>query len=233
MKQELPKNWESWRLADVGQWSGGGTPSSSHAAFWNGDIPWVSPKDMKVSAITTTQDHITQAAVENSAAKLIPAQSVLFVARSGILAHSFPVATTRVPVTINQDLKAIAPIEVIEAEYLAWALRASEKQILGSCSKHGTTVHSIEMPALKDLRVPVPPLPEQRRIVAKVEELFTELEKGVDSLSAARAQLEAYRQSVLKDAFAGRKTSAGADWRPTRLGDEIQFLTRSSGASPG
>jgi type I restriction enzyme, S subunit len=204
--QVLPKKWESWRLGDIGQWSGGGTPSSSHAAFWNGDIPWVSPKDMKVSAITTTQDHITQAAVESSAAKLIAARSVLFVTRSGILAHSFPVATTRVRVTINQDLKAITPIEVIEPEYLAWALRASEKRILRSCSKHGTTVHSIEMPALKSLSVPVPPLPEQRRIIAKLGELLSELDKGVESLNAAREQMKGYRQSILKYAFEGKLT---------------------------
>lgn len=61
MSKNLPSNWESWRLADVGEWSGGGTPSSSETAYWDGDIPWVSPKDMKVHRITTSIDAITQA----------------------------------------------------------------------------------------------------------------------------------------------------------------------------
>ncbi len=210
MSDTLPTNWEQWQLADVGEWFGGGTPSSSNAQFWDGDIPWVSPKDMKVASITSTQDRITVAAVQNSAVKLISAESVLFVTRSGILAHSFPVATTKVQVTVNQDLKAITPVEVVDHNYLAWLLRALERQILTTCSKHGTTVHSIEIPTLKDLRVPIPPPAEQRRIVAKIEVLFSELDKGVESLITVREQLKAYRQAVLKHAFSGKLT---AQWR--------------------
>jgi type I restriction enzyme, S subunit len=210
MNDTLPINWEQWRLADVGEWFGGGTPSSSNSEFWDGNIPWVSPKDMKVAQVTSAQDRITVAAVQNSAVKLISTGSVLFVTRSGILAHSFPVATTKVEVTVNQDLKAITPVEVVDHDYLAWLLRAFERQILTTCSKHGTTVHSIEIPALKDLLVPIPPPAEQRRIVTKIEELFSELDKGVESLTTVRQQLKAYRQSVLKYAFEGKLT---ADWR--------------------
>jgi type I restriction enzyme S subunit len=165
---------------------------------------------MKVAVITSTQDKITNAAVKNSAVKLIPASSVLFVTRSGILAHSFPVATTRDAVTVNQDLKAIVPVPVIDFEYLAWTLRYLEREVLRSCSKHGTTVHSIEIPALKSLNVPIPPPKEQRRIVAKIEELFSELDKGTEALTTAREHLKAYRQSVLKHAFEGRLTE---EWR--------------------
>lgn len=213
MSNNLPTNWEAWRLADVGQWFGGGTPSSVETVYWDGEIPWVSPKDMKVHRITTSADKITEAAIANSAAKLIPEGSVLFVTRSGILAHSFPVALTSLQVTVNQDIKAIFPVEVIDPNYLAWALRAFERKILTSCSKHGTTVHSIEIPALKNLCIPVPPFSEQHRIVAKIEELFSELDKGVDSLTTARDQLKAYRQSVLKLAFDGRLT---VEWRLSR-----------------
>jgi hypothetical protein len=153
MMDGLPDNWEKWPLADVGEWLGGGTPSSSNAQYWNGDIPWVSPKDMKVAVIKSTQDKITKAAIDNSAAKLVPAHAVLFVTRSGILARSFPVATTLNPVTVNQDLKAIVPNPAIDYEYLAWTLRFFERNVLTSCSKHGTTVHGIEVPSLKSLKV--------------------------------------------------------------------------------
>lgn len=210
MTDQLPDNWENWLLEEIGEWLGGGTPASSNGKYWNGDILWVSPKDMKVAVITSTQDKITKSGLNNSAAKLIPAPSVLFVTRSGILAHSFPVATTRDAVTVNQDLKAIVPAPVIDSEYLAWTLRYLEREVLRTCSKHGTTVHSIEIPALKALKVPIPPPNEQRRIVAKIEELFSELDKGVEILTTAREQLRAYRQSVLKHAFEGKLTE---DWR--------------------
>jgi type I restriction enzyme, S subunit len=226
MSDPLPINWEQWRLADVGEWFGGGTPSSSNPGFWNGNIPWVSPKDMKVANITSAQDRITVAAVQNSAVKLISTGSVLFVTRSGILAHSFPVATTKVQVTVNQDLKAITPVEVVNHDYLAWLLRAFERQILTTCSKHGTTVHSIEIRSLKELLVPVPPPTEQRRIVMKVEELFSELDKGVESLKTARERLKAYRQAVLKHAFEGKLT---ADWRkqyPGNIDTACDILVR-------
>jgi type I restriction enzyme, S subunit len=210
MTEALPPNWEKWRLADVGDWAGGGTPSSTNEAYWNGDIPWVSPKDMKVSEIHYTQDQITRPAIDNSAARMIPENSVLFVTRSGILAHSFPVAINRVPVTVNQDLKAITPARGVDAKYLAWVLRAFARTILTICSKHGTTVHSIETSALKAFSIPVPPFKEQRRIVAKIEQLFSELDKGVEALETARQQLTVYRQAVVKHAFEGRLTE---EWR--------------------
>lgn len=220
MRERLPRTWENWPLDNVGEWSGGGTPASSNAAFWDGDIPWVSPKDMKVNEITSTQDRITQAAVDNSAAKLIPARSVLFVTRSGILAHSFPVATNGVEVTVNQDLKAITPVAVIDTEYLAWVLRSSERQILSTCSKHGTTVHSIEIPALKELEIPVPPFNEQRRIVAKIEELFSELDKGIEALTTVREQLQAYRMALVKSVLDGSLTYADSEhWRVSTVGE--------------
>jgi type I restriction enzyme, S subunit len=214
----LPKNWEEWSLADVGSWLGGGTPSKSSDRFWSGHIPWVSPKDMKSLTIFDTEDHISEEAVEHSAAKMISSGAVLFVTRSGILAHSFPVATAKTEVTINQDLKAIIPEPVINSEYLAWCLRAKTRSILDDCTKDGTTVHSIEVPSLKAYRIPVAPLAEQRRIVAKIEELFSELDKGVESLTTAREQLKVYRQVILQQAADGNLLVARG-YRTSPFGD--------------
>jgi type I restriction enzyme S subunit len=215
-KSLLPANWEDWPLSDIGEWFGGGTPSKSKKSYWDGTIPWVSPKDMKAPVIFDTEDHISSESVDNSAVKIIPAGAVIFVTRSGILAHSFPVATTEVEVTINQDIKGISPLSVIDSAYLAWCLRAQARSILHTCSKDGTTVHSIEISSLKSHRVPIPPIDEQRNIVAKLEELFSELDKGIESLKTAREQLKVYRQAVLKRAFDGKMTT---DWRSreTRL----------------
>src|SRR3569623_1799165 len=144
-----PAAWQLAPLKELGVWSGGGTPSKAKAEFWTkGMIPWVSPKDMKTERITDSEDHITRVAVEESTAKLIPEGSVLIVTRSGILSHTLPVAVTTVPVTVNQDLKAITPKGGVLPEYLAWALRCFAREILNTCSKQGTTVASIETAAL-------------------------------------------------------------------------------------
>jgi type I restriction enzyme S subunit len=197
-------------LCDLGEWRGGGTPSKLVEDYWNGNIPWVSPKDMKQDSIFDSADHITENAVDDSAAKLIPPDSILCVTRSGILAHTFPVAITMVPVTVNQDIKALTPSKGIHPRYLAWALRAEGREILETCSKDGTTVNSIESSRLYAHRVPVAPQREQLRIVAKIEGLFSELDNGIESLRTARQQLGVYRQALLIHAFGGMLT---AQWR--------------------
>lgn len=223
---ELPATWASAKFSDFGTWIGGGTPSKANPRFWNGPIPWVSPKDMKTKVIRKAIDGITEEAVENSAAKLVPAGSVLIVTRSGILAHTLPIAVTAVESTLNQDLKALALPDGIGSEYIAWGMRAFEQRILDKCRKGGTTVHSIEMPRLASFELPIAPTNEQRRIVEKIEAMFDEIDKGVESLQTARTTLGLYRQSLLKSAFEGRLT---ADWRALnadKLEDPKTLLAR-------
>jgi type I restriction enzyme, S subunit len=77
----VPETWRWVKLGELGSFVGGGTPSKANAAFWKGPIPWVSPKDMKRPYIDDAADHISAAAVEGSAAKLVPPRSLLFVVR--------------------------------------------------------------------------------------------------------------------------------------------------------
>lgn len=82
--------WESVPLKDLGTWYGGATPSKGRSDFWtDGSVPWLSPKDMGPDVLRRTQDTITDAAVEGSSVKLVPAGSVAVVVRSGILSASF------------------------------------------------------------------------------------------------------------------------------------------------
>ena len=97
---------------------GGGTPNTARSEFWEGNIPWVSPKDMKRDHIFNTMDHISDEAIKGSTAKLLPVGSILFVVRGMILNHTLPVAKTEVPVAINQDMKALIPEMPEIAPYL-------------------------------------------------------------------------------------------------------------------
>jgi type I restriction enzyme, S subunit len=191
-------------LRELGEWCGGNTPSKANAAYWdNGSVPWVSPKDMKVDEIASSEDRITEQALADGRVSLVPTGSVLFVTRSGILAHTFPVAVTTLPVTINQDLKALSPNAGVSPKYVAHAVRGASQRILKQCSKHGTTVASVDTKALLDFEIPMVALDEQRSIVAEIEKQFSRLDEAVANLQRVKANLKRYRSTVLASAVGG------------------------------
>jgi type I restriction enzyme M protein len=144
---------------------GGGTPSKANPDYWSGTIPWISPKDMKTREIHDSIDHINDAAIVESSAKLLDPGCALVVTRGMILAHTVPVALLRVPAAINQDMKALTPAEDISAEYLCavlWALNAELVRLVER-STHDT--RKLQTPALLAFEVPVPLPEDQARIV--------------------------------------------------------------------
>lgn len=153
-------------IRELATFKHGGTPSKANAAYWRGEIPWVSPKDMKRTAIADAADHISVEAVTGSAASIVPVGSILIVVRSGILAHSLPVAQVTQPLAFNQDIKAVLPkLGTVDTDYLFWFLRAQAPRIIANGVKKGATVHSVQSSYIENLMVPLPALPEQRRIV--------------------------------------------------------------------
>lgn len=183
---ELPSGWSWTSLKHLGEVRGGGTPSKSKAQLWAGPIPWVSPKDMKVPVITDARDHVSEEALTESAVKLIPPHSILMVVRGMILAHSFPVAVTAQPVTINQDMKAITPFDNDVVPYAYVALRGSRDRVLAFVerSTHGTC--RLAWDKLASMPIGFPPLAEQRRIVAKVDALMAMCDALEARLTVAR-----------------------------------------------
>ena len=218
-EDEFPAHWLRVPLGIIGEWRGGGTPSKSRPEFWKGDLPWVSPKDMKVFYISDAQDHISKAAVEGSSVRLIPPGSLLMVVRGMILARAFPVALTTQEVTINQDMKALLPSEPKIKNYLLLALRAFEPDVLAAIehSSHGTCKLKTEF--LHDFIMPIPPLAEQRRIVAKVDHLMAMVDQLEIQLTTARATA-----ANLLDAIVAELTGTTRDPRSA---------TRSSSSTPG
>lgn len=198
---ELPVGWAWSSLYLIGETLGGGTPSKADPEFWNGTIPWVSPKDMKVDVIKDTQDHISKSAVANSSTQLIPTGSLLMVVRGMILAHSFPTAISAVPLTINQDMKAIVPFRPDLIQMLLLLTRGLKPEVLRLVlrSTHGTC--KLLTADLFGLPIPIPPLAEQQRIVAKVDELMALCDRLEAQLTTthtdSRRLLEALLYEVL------------------------------------
>jgi type I restriction enzyme S subunit len=190
-------------LADILEVRGGGTPSKSNPFFWEGRIPWVSPKDMKLREIRDSIDHISEAATRETAAKLVEPGAVLVVVRGMILAHTVPSAVLRVPAAINQDMKALIPGPDLLPEYLAAWFWAYNHRLLGLVEKSTHDTRKLQTPKLLDTKIPVPPIEQQRRIIDDLLKLERRVRELVDHQSLSAIALDAVMPAVLDRAFRG------------------------------
>ena len=195
------QGWAEAPLGHLGKILGGSTPSKANAEFWSGDIPWVSPKDMKRPVIHDSEDHISAKALAETSLKAVPPKSLLMVVRGMILVHSFPVALTAREVTINQDMKALVPPEEI-SDYLLMYLQATKAVMVGLVdrSSHGTCKLISEK--LWSHIVCLPPLPEQHRIVAKIDQLMALCDQLKTRLTQARQLNEQLASTLVEQAVA-------------------------------
>lgn len=197
------ESWEEKKLGEVGSWLGGGTPSTNREEYWdNGNILWITSKDMKSAVIEDTLMKVNEIGVKNSSANYIEKPAILVVMRSGILRRTFPVAMVKKPFTVNQDLKAIVP-DKDDLEFLFWMLLSNERRILDSCMKNGTTVESINSNALKAFAFKCPTLPEQHEIVRLIDDLLARERSAQQATEQALASIELMKKSILARAFRG------------------------------
>ena len=164
---EIPENWAWARLSSFGVFSSGKTPSMSNPQFWNGNVPWLTSKDMKRPVITDSEMHISELAA--STMQLYPAGTLLLVARSGILKRLLPLCKLGIDSTINQDIKAFSLYDIELSEWLFYGIKAFEPYILKELVKSVTTVESLKFDEFAAMMIPVPPLSEQRRIIAAIK----------------------------------------------------------------
>lgn len=204
---ELPAGWALATLAQLGQWTSGGTPSKKRPDYHNGHIPWVLTGDLDDGAVKDVPNGITDAGLKNSSAKIFPPGTLLMamygatIGKLGVLQRE---AAT------NQACAALLPSEANnQALPYVYFYLLSKREQFKKAGKGGAQPN-ISQGVIKDTAIPVAPLPEQQRIVEKIETLFAELDKGEEALREVQKLLARYRQSVLKAAVTGTLT---ADWR--------------------
>lgn len=202
---DLPASWVTAPLGEVYKIVGGGTPSTDKPEYWGDGIPWVTSADIFGVRDIRPRKQVTGKGIENSTTNRVPCRTLLVVTRVGL----GKIAITEKETCFSQDVQGlIQNPDLVVPEYALHFL-SSELQIL-KFQGRGTTISGITKKQLTDIAFPLAPLDEQKRIVAKVEELLSELDKGVECLHTAQQQLKIYRQALLKQAFEGKLTS---DWR--------------------
>ncbi len=135
----MPESWNPRTILDLCEIWSGGTPRKSVTEHWNGDIPWVSGKDLKQSALDDAIDHVSAAGV-NAGSRLAPAGAVLLLVRGMGLAKDLPVAVINRPMAFNQDVKALVSRGQYPGEFLRSAIYAGKERLLSQIvpSAHGT-----------------------------------------------------------------------------------------------
>lgn len=193
------KPWKPHRLAEVGTWQSGGTPSHTVTAFWQGDIPWVSPKDMKTTRLHDAIDHVSMTAI-GQGTRLVQQGTILIVVRGMILAHSLPVARAERDLAFNQDIKALVVGPDHDSDFMLWKLLQMKSELMGLIteSTHGTKRLSSE--ALFEIEVLLPPLVEQRAIA----EVLTDMDAELEALRARRDKTQALKQGMMQELLSGR-----------------------------
>ena len=213
---ELPDGWVWTTLAEISEIILGQSPPSSTYNTDGKGLPFYQGKLEFGETYPTPRKWCT-------APKKIAEKGDVFISVRA------PVGPTNVcpeKSCVGRGLAAIRGLSGIEPFFILYLIRAYEDVLAGRGA--GTTFNAITGNQLKTFEVPLPPLPEQHRIVAKIEELFTKLDAGINELHKAQSQLKRYRQSVLKAAFEGKLTEA---WRVEHQ-DEIEPASLITGDLP-
>ena len=190
----ISKSSQTRKLRDLVHVSGGKTPSMSNSLYWNGDIVWISSKDMKSNRISDSGLKITNLALNEMT--LYQPGTLLLVARSGILKHSLPLSILEVDATINQDIKALQ-VHGCNSFFLYYAILSQEDNIIRTHVKTGTTVQSLMMDSFLDIEIPIPNMEQQEIIIGEMNLLENYLDVHVSELSL----LTQVRNGLLQQLF--------------------------------
>ncbi len=200
----IPAHWKTVALRFLVDIMSGATPDTGKSEYWDGEIPWVSPKDMKRDEIADSEDHVTQVAVAESALRPIQKGAVLIVVRGMILAHSFPVAITTGDVTINQDMKAMLCRHGLHPAFLRDYFRGINRHVvsLADSSAHGT--RKLESEVLGQLPICLPPFDEQVRISEVIRGRTIAIDRSSSLMSHTIAVLKERRAALIAAAVTGQ-----------------------------
>ncbi|MDD1745451.1 MAG: restriction endonuclease subunit S, partial [Candidatus Methanoperedens sp.] len=198
--------WMWTRLGDICFTTSGGTPSRKNKNFFGGNIPWLKSGELNNGIIKSAEESITEDAIKNSSAKIIT-KGTLLIALYGATVGKLGILG--IDSAINQAVCAISTKNSIDQKFLFWYLSSYRNELLKA--RVGGAQPNISQQIVNDVQIPLSPLPEQRAIVSKIEQLFSDLDNGIENFKKAQAQLKLYRQSVLKAACEGKLVPTEAE----------------------
>jgi len=197
---ELPDGWEWKKLDEITKLVGGGTPRRNMNEYWdNGNIIWLSPTDLgrigEIINISDSKDKITQLGLDKSSAKLLPIGTVLYSSRATI----GKIAINTIEVSTNQGFTNFICSEHLNNQYLAYILKRFTNKI--TSLSNSTTFKEVSKSSLKEFKIPLPALQEQKKIVSKLDTLFEKIDKSITLHQKNMDEADVFMGSVLNDVF--------------------------------
>lgn len=227
--QKITADGAGWKIASLGsifKTTSGGTPSRRNPAYYNGTIPWVKSGELESNIITDTEEKISEEALASSSAKIFPKGTLLIALYGATIGK---LARLGIDAATNQAVCGIFEHKDHSTDYLYWFLFFKRRDLIKAGI--GGAQPNISQTILKSLKIPLPPKEVQQQIVSRIEELFSELDKGIEELKTAQQQLKVYRQAVLKWAFEGKLTNESVKdselpegWKQEMLGSYITYI---------
>ena len=200
---DVPESWKWVKVGNVGSWSSGATPSRTNPAYYGGSIPWLKTGDLNDGFIQEVPEYITDLALEKTSLRLNPIGSVLMAMYGATIGK---LGILEIPVTTNQACCACIPYAGMNNKYLFYYLMSMRQSYIGMAE--GGAQPNISKEKIVNSLIPLPPAEEQRRIVAKIEELLP----YVDRYAAAYEKVEQFnakfpedmKKSILQYAIQGK-----------------------------
>jgi type I restriction enzyme S subunit len=210
----VPEGWKKQQLGTLGLLTSGGTPSRNKSEYWGGSIPWVTTGEINFGSITKTSEHITDEGLTNSSAKVFPIDTLL-IAMYGQGKTRGKVAKLKVAAATNQACAALLPDESFCIDFYSHYLTAKYTQ-LRQLSNDGTQ-KNLSLTLLKSFPVPVPPLPEQK----KIARILSTWDKAIETVDKLIENSKQQKKALMQQLLTGKKRLPGfsGEWKEVRLGD--------------
>jgi type I restriction enzyme S subunit len=217
---DLPEGWGEFLVGNLGKAITGNTPPTKDSKNYGGDIPFIKPTELVDRPVSIGRETISEKGAE--LARILPKGGVL-VSCIGYLGKT---AIAKREVAFNQQINAIIFNEAVLPEYGFYYFQSLKFKNDLAALATGTTISIVNKSKFESISMPVAPLQQQKRIVAKIEELFSHIDAGIAALNKAKQLLKQYRQSVLKAAVTGELTKQWREENKSKLEPASQLLER-------
>ncbi|HAW5596716.1 restriction endonuclease subunit S [Escherichia coli] len=228
----VPNGWKLSTIEEIAHVSSGGTPSRKNDKYWNGNIPWVTTAEVQFKVIKDTTEKITEEGLANSSAKLFPVDTILM-AMYGQGKTRGQVAKLGIEASTNQACAAIVLNPAYEVDYYYQFLVSQYENIREMANSGGQ--ENLSGGIVKAIQVPVPPLPEQK----KIAQILSTWDKAITTTEQLLANSQQQKKALMQQLLTGKKrlldkngVRFSGEWKVSKLSKLFaRVTTKNNGQS--